>query len=1403
MVTGFDDLFEDKEEPKKRTTGFNDLFEEAAPSASRQGRGFDDLLPESVPSEIVKFPTKHPFVQNPDGSRSNVVLGGFEIDGKNYIIPTMVGGKRLSNEEALAIARQNGLDKYPWKATREEADAYAQKIHSLVDEQGNIGSPQPRPTLTPTPYNTPPKPEPQMVDVRTLEQPANLPPGSPPPSMSLKEMREFAAMNAETKRGLETGEIPKSQVIARGIKPFTSVPRMYLMALAPAAAGVGTGLTAAATAIGTGAGINMGVETLDRLMAEGRMPTKEEYAVSGVVGGAVGGIASPVINKPLGATIKRVAQYFGTSPQQVNKAMGQAAEWYGITRGDVADNIILNAAKEPDGAKFFADYLDESARGVTGVEGTKVTDFLPPQPARTTIGEVFRGDRATGDIQRGLVESGVEFQSPAVREAYIGSPFQAPQTREVLRQQAIEESSPFFRPGPRSDVLRQVAPTEKTAKQLADEIAVNTGQTTKDVLKQARATAKATQGKVKDVLVSQAEEIMPVAPRMADFGGGNTVFTREAYEAAKANIAKRAGRLRTGIDPDDLADYVKIGGYYIEGGAREFADWSVRMVDDFGESIKPHLRSIYNESLDAIRKAPRAEDILPSDFNEQAIVSDLTREPAKRTLKNINISRLNDDELSNLIDNAVRESPEFQIPNERVAHAYLQERARRLGTGTIDKYLEPYNPARAGTPEGDIRAIASEVVAVENVMKHHMETDTLPLAHAIKRGEKGNREAFRNALVTDLRLFRKANGVGSEFARGLESRKIKNTGEVGMQQRFLRDVNKVLAKDADLDHIATRLSEIDLFDPTARELFLRDLIKANTRDKIDEFFYNSILSGPITQVRNFLGNVGTMIVRETERPIATTIDLARAAVTGKPRQRFYGESLKSLYGLIEGTREGLAAGRKSFSTEVSQFGLGESILGDLPRSRMTPAIKGTKGRIIRIPSRTLMAADDFFKAVAYRMEINARAYREARKIGIKNKLSHDQMLDIYNELRYRPTDALMQGAREEAILRTYQLKPGKIGGALIGARDNVPMLRYFMPFVRTPLNIMEFGVERVPGINLLSILNRRGQGLAVDWTEELAKTAMGTMIGAGVYLAYKNGIINGYGPQPNSGEEKAFYADGRQRYAFNINGTSVSFANFEPFTTILGMAADTMQLMDEGVPILSGDFAVGLGKALGRNVTGKPFGMGMDTFLNAISGDADKAERGIYRTMSSVVPFSSLARGVAIGLDPTKRKVETLEDAVFGNIPGMRGDMMPVIDLWGREVVNEPGVLQRMASSVGIDLGLPGQILDAMADPSQVQNLSNDPATIEVNRLLSTLPEGESFRGLGTPSQTVKGEKLTREQYIEYSKLSGQRAHRGVLQIISSPFYQRMTDENKKKAIEKQIDMARRRTRDELFSRPR
>ena len=97
------------------------------------------------------FPTSHPMVDNGDGSVSNVVLGSWwfggeeagATGGREIVIPTMVDGKPLTDEEAIAIAREHGLDKYPqFGGTREEAEKaaskWAEENHGNINEAGQL-----------------------------------------------------------------------------------------------------------------------------------------------------------------------------------------------------------------------------------------------------------------------------------------------------------------------------------------------------------------------------------------------------------------------------------------------------------------------------------------------------------------------------------------------------------------------------------------------------------------------------------------------------------------------------------------------------------------------------------------------------------------------------------------------------------------------------------------------------------------------------------------------------------------------------------------------------------------------------------------------------------------------------------------------------------------------------------------------------------------------------------------------------------------------------------------------------------------------------------------------------------------------------------------------------------------
>ena len=75
----------------------------------------------------------------------------------------------------------------------------------------------------------------------------------------------------------------------------------------------------------------------------------------------------------------------------------------------------------------------------------------------------------------------------------------------------------------------------------------------------------------------------------------NTIFTKDAADAARARLKKKLGgnQLYSGFDPEILQDGLILAGYHIEKGARTFAAFAKAIVEDMGDIVKPYIKSWY------------------------------------------------------------------------------------------------------------------------------------------------------------------------------------------------------------------------------------------------------------------------------------------------------------------------------------------------------------------------------------------------------------------------------------------------------------------------------------------------------------------------------------------------------------------------------------------------------------------------------------------------------------------------------------------------------------------------------------------------------------------------------------------------------------------------------------------
>ncbi|KKK72091.1 hypothetical protein LCGC14_2907360, partial [marine sediment metagenome] len=292
-------------------------------------------------------------------------------------------------------------------------------------------------------------------------------------------------------------------------------------------------------------------------------------------------------------------------------------------------------------------------------------------------------------------------------------------------------------------------------------------------------------------------------------------------------------------------------------------------------------------------------------------------------------------------------------------------------------------------------------------------------------------------------------------------------------------------------------------------LFMKKVSKPGLSDMAYEAWVNSLLSGPPTHIVNTVSNTLVRLSTPVERGVAGGIDFLRAKITGPPQERFMGEVAADIYGMVAGLKQGVGNALQAWRTEVPTRGVSKL---EFARQR---AIPGRTGRVIRIPGRALVAADEFYKAVNETAGKHVLAYREAVRQGLTGTAKVKRIA----ELLENPPPGLLEKAAGDMLYRVFQQPFGPSGRHMAGLRSNTPGLRYIVPFLRTPINILKYGLERTP-LNFLRLAGKafkkeaplRGGALS----EELAKPVVGTLIGAAVVLWASEGYITGGGPKdPN------------------------------------------------------------------------------------------------------------------------------------------------------------------------------------------------------------------------------------------------------------------------------------------------
>jgi len=647
---------------------------------------------------------------------------------------------------------------------------------------------------------------------------------------------------------------------------------------------------------------------------------------------------------------------------------------------------------------------------------------------------------------------------------------------------------------------------------------------------------------------------------------------------------------------------------------------------------------------------------------------------------------------------------------------------------------------------------AEELLASRQILVQSAE-DVWRMAQAARGGGEAATIDLLHAYQRHLTIQKQVGGATAEAGRALSAQRIAAMSEPA-RARALTSIIQSLGDDV-TEEIIKRLAALDPTSPT----FIRDVnvfvaqsAKVTTADKVFEVWVNAILSGPQTHGVNSVSNTLTALSRPLlERPTAATLDFFRSKMTGTPRERFFGEAAADIFGMTRGLREGVRRGLEAFQTELPSFGPTKL---EIP-SRARQAIKGPLGRAVRLPGRFLVAADEMFKAVNFQGELHALAFRQAAREGLKGRARASRIAEILRN----PADELIEKATTEALYRTFQMELGPVGKSFQRLRSDIPGSRYIAPFLRTPVNIAKFGLERTP-LNFLRLAAKakRGGLAGVALMDELAKPVMGSLVAAGVATLVSEGLITGGGPR-DPARRQALRATGWQPYSVRIGDQWVGYGRLEPLGIVVGLTADYVELFD----MTEQEDAVSkISLAIAQNLTNKTFMRGVSDMLNAASDPERYGDRWIRGLAGTVIP-TGVAQG-ARAMDPTMRRPETIGQAIQSRVPVLSGGVPPIRDLWGRPVLSPETGAERFLS------------------PVRRSPVIDDKASREIVRL--------DIR-VGTPRRQLGRIDLTPEEYERYAERAGALARRMVVGFVEAPGYDRLLDPVREQRIKDLFNKAR------------
>lgn len=466
-------------------------------------------------------------------------------------------------------------------------------------------------------------------------------------------------------------------------------------------------------------------------------------------------------------------------------------------------------------------------------------------------------------------------------------------------------------------------------------------------------------------------------------------------------------------------------------------------------------------------------------------------------------------------------------------------------------------------------------------------------------------------------------------------------------------------------------------------------------------WYNAVLSKFAIGKAALGGLSVNKFVYPTEALIGSFVSKARmklgSDLADNPainKQVYAGEALIEFMGFFQGAKDAIAPIWEHMKNP--DYDLGPTKLDYKPKTKDTlfanfggESVK--KDVVLQLADgwsqdgsrRFMMMTDFMIRSQAFQQRTKGLAYRIAAGEGLEGQALIDRVTQVLKEMPDDVFDEAVDAGKRTTMTQALE-------GAAKSLQDGigkVPMARFFMPFTRTMLAMLDMSLERTPGIAMMTTRVQREWakgGAARDMV--IARQIFGlSMMGLGATMAASGEATSGAFLTKQDKMDK-MKSGWRPDALVNKKGEYVSIGMMSPVYEMFqfGVAAYEMsKYMNAGLTpadpryktqeeVIT-EMAGGAAWVFADITLNKSVGQSARELLQAID---DPKTAGKYKSLRTLTPFFTPGFGTGLvrrAVDSERRRtpsggfMDELVSNVYNNMPGMSDRLPPAIGFFGEK----------------------------------------------------------------------------------------------------------------------------------------